>query len=172
MDQQKIGLFLKKLRNEAGFTQEQLAEQLNVSRRTVSRWETASNMPDLDLLMELSKLYQVELGEILNGERKSEKMDKEMEQTVLKVAEYSNEEKKRITGTVLVYLFIGIAALIVGTVLDFLELEKNFWLGFADGACTGILFWALLMGILYTTGMLEKMQAAKKRLIAKTKVVE
>ncbi len=39
MDQQKIGLFLKKLRNEKNLTQEELAEQLNVSSRTVSRWE-------------------------------------------------------------------------------------------------------------------------------------
>ena len=42
MDQMKIGLFLKELRNERGLTQEQLAEKLNVSNRSVSRWETAS----------------------------------------------------------------------------------------------------------------------------------
>ena len=51
MDLQKIGTFLKELRKEKGMTQEQLAEKLNVSRRTVSRWETGNNMPDLDLLM-------------------------------------------------------------------------------------------------------------------------
>ena len=51
MDQIRIGAFIKKLRNEKGLTQEQLSEQFSVSRRTVSRWETGSNMPDLDLLM-------------------------------------------------------------------------------------------------------------------------
>ena len=40
MDQKKIGSFLKELRKAKGLTQEQLAEQLNVSGRTVSRWET------------------------------------------------------------------------------------------------------------------------------------
>jgi len=40
MDQQKVGSFLKELRKEKNLTQEQLAEQLNVSGRTVSRWET------------------------------------------------------------------------------------------------------------------------------------
>lgn len=40
MDQKKIGSFLKELRKEKGFTQEQLAEKLNVAGRTVSRWET------------------------------------------------------------------------------------------------------------------------------------
>ncbi len=94
MDLQKIGTFLKELRKEKGFTQEQLAESLNVSRRTVSRWETGSNMPDLDLLMEISDLYEVDLREMLNGERKSEeKMNKEMEQAVLQAAEYSNAGK-------------------------------------------------------------------------------
>ena len=95
MDLQKIGTFLKDLRKEKGLTQEQLAESLNVSRRTVSRWETGMNMPDLDLLMELSDLYAVDLREMLNGERKSEdKMNKEMQETVLQVAEYSNAEKR------------------------------------------------------------------------------
>ncbi|MBR6718257.1 MAG: helix-turn-helix transcriptional regulator, partial [Oscillospiraceae bacterium] len=51
MDQQKIGNFLKTLRKEKGITQEQFAETLNVARRTVSRWETGSNMPDLAVLI-------------------------------------------------------------------------------------------------------------------------
>ena len=74
MDQRKIGSFLKELRKEKGLTQEQLAEKMNVSGRTVSRWETGSNMPDLDILIELSDLYDVDIRELLDGERKSEKM--------------------------------------------------------------------------------------------------
>ena len=64
MDLQKIGTFLKELRKEKELTQEQLAETLNVSRRTVSRWETGSNMPDLDLLVEMADLYQVDLRQL------------------------------------------------------------------------------------------------------------
>ena len=45
MDQKKIGHFLKELRKEKELTQEQLAEKFHVSDRTVSRWETGSNMP-------------------------------------------------------------------------------------------------------------------------------
>ena len=47
MDQKKIGRFLKELRKEKDITQEQLAEKIKVSGRTVSRWETGSNMPEL-----------------------------------------------------------------------------------------------------------------------------
>ena len=77
MDLNKIGKFLQELRKEKGLTQEQLAEQMGVARRTVSRWETGSNMPDLDILVELSDLYEVDLREILSGERKSEQMNEE-----------------------------------------------------------------------------------------------
>ena len=54
MDQVKIGRFIKELRKEKGLTQEQQAEQSQVSRRTISRWETGSNLPDLDLLIEMA----------------------------------------------------------------------------------------------------------------------
>lgn len=49
MDQKKIGMLLKELRNEKGLTQEQFAELVSVSNRTVSRWENGNNMPDLDI---------------------------------------------------------------------------------------------------------------------------
>ena len=71
MDQQKIGAFLKELRKEKNITQEELAEKMLVSRRTVSRWETGSNMPDLDILIDISEFYDVDLREILDGERKN-----------------------------------------------------------------------------------------------------
>ena len=94
MNQIKIGEFLKELRKEKGLSQEQLAEQFNVSRRSVSRWETGNNMPDLDTLIEMADYYEIDLRELLDGERKSEKMNEELKETVLKVAEYSNSEKE------------------------------------------------------------------------------
>ena len=81
MDTKKIGQFLKFLRRENGFTQEELAEKLNVSSRTVSRWETGANMPDLSILMEIADLYQVGIREILNGEKEGMQMDKTSEKT-------------------------------------------------------------------------------------------
>lgn len=86
MDQNKVGNFIKELRKEKNLTQEQLAEHFSVARRTVSRWENSNNLPDLDILIEMSDLFGVDLREILDGERKSEKMDAEMKETVMKVA--------------------------------------------------------------------------------------
>lgn len=116
MDQKKIGLFLKTLRKEKNITQEVLAETLNVSSRTVSRWETGSNMPDISLLVELSEFYQVSIPEIINGERKSEKMNQETKDTAMKMAEYSknelNTEKRKIISVLLMIfgVFIIISA--------------------------------------------------------------
>ncbi|MDO5135214.1 MAG: helix-turn-helix domain-containing protein [Eubacteriales bacterium] len=96
MDLKKIGFFLKELRKGTGITQEQAAEIFGVTPRTVSRWETGRNMPDLGILIQIAEYYDVEIKEILNGERKSENMDKEMKDTLLKVADYSELEKEKV----------------------------------------------------------------------------
>lgn len=119
MDQKKVGLFLKTLRKEKNITQEVLAETLNVSSRTVSRWETGSNMPDISLLVELSEFYQVSILEIINGERKSEKMNQETKDIAIKMAEYSknelNTKKRKIISALLMIfgVFIIISALAI-----------------------------------------------------------
>ena len=64
MDQVKIGAFLKELRTEKGLTQLQLAEQLNTTNRSVSRWETGSTLPDISILVELARLYIINNKEI------------------------------------------------------------------------------------------------------------
>ena len=90
MNQIKIGEFLKELRKEKGLTQEQLAEQFNISRRSVSRWETGSNMPDLSMLITLAEYYDVDVREIIDGKRKSENMNEEVKETLEKVASYND----------------------------------------------------------------------------------
>ena len=94
MDTKKIGAFLKQCRKEKNLTQEQLAEKFGVSERTVSRWETGSNMPDLSILVELADYYDIEIKELLDGERSST-MNKEMKETLNKVADYEDWVKQK-----------------------------------------------------------------------------
>ena len=61
MNSVKVGNFMKALRKEKGLTQEQLAQAFRVSRRTVSRWETGSNLPDMEILIEMADFYDVDL---------------------------------------------------------------------------------------------------------------
>ena len=94
MDTKKIGAFLKQCRKEKNLTQEQLAEKFGVSARTVSRWETGINMPDLSILVQLAEYYDVEMRELLDGER-SQTMNKEMKETLDKVAVYEEWVKQK-----------------------------------------------------------------------------
>ena len=167
MDQARIGKFLQELRKEKGLTQEQLAEQLFVARRPVSRWETGANMPDLDILVELADLYDVDLRELLDGERKDETMDKEMQDTVLKVAEYSNAEKERSAKVVRVYFVLGIIALMANQILYWAELGDTFLVGMLEGITLGMALCAMLMGLLFTSGHMAKIRAFKMRLLGR-----
>ena len=163
MDQQKMGAFLKRLRNEKNLTQERLAERFNTTRRSVSRWETGSNLPDIDILIEMSDFYDVDLREILDGERKNEKMDQETKETVIKVAEYSNTQKEKMAKVTLIYFVIGVIALIANQAMQFVDLPSTFWVGFAKGATAGLALIAMIFGILYLTGAMAKIKDFKSR---------
>ncbi len=122
MNMKKIGSFLKELRKEKGLTQEQLAEKLGVAGRTISRWETASNMPDLSILIQLAEFYDVEISEILDGERKDKDMDKELKETLTKMADYSEIKKKKfadVCNLVLLITFIICAITLVVQLIIF-----------------------------------------------------
>ena len=96
MDQKKIGLFLRELRNEKNLSQEKLAEEFGVSSRSISRWENGNTMPDISIIIELADFYDVDIREIIHGERKSENMDKELKDTLVTVADYTNNENGKI----------------------------------------------------------------------------
>ncbi|MDO4489029.1 MAG: helix-turn-helix domain-containing protein [Eubacteriales bacterium] len=165
MDQNKVGNFIKELRKEKNLTQEQLAEHFNVARRTVSRWETGANLPDIDILIEMADFYDVDLREILDGKRRCETMDAEMKETVKKVAEYSNEKHKRTKKVILTYFIVGIVAAAINIAMKFMDLPRTFWVGLLEGITSGTPVAAMVLGILYVTGTMEKVRDAKMRAI-------
>ena len=69
MNAEKIGVFISSLRKEKGLTQTELAEKLNISNRTVSKWENGDGFPDITILPELSKILGVSVDELLSGEK-------------------------------------------------------------------------------------------------------
>ena len=167
MDQKKIGGFLKELRKEKGLTQEQLAELMYVSDRTVSRWETGSNLPSLDILIRISDYYNVELSEILDGERKSGKMNKELEETVLKVADYSNDEKMKMMKKLHSFSWIGVVSFLIYLALDVTGLAGQGITEAIASFCSGLSLGMLITAVLYTSNSIYKIKAFKKRLLGK-----
>lgn len=120
MDMKKTGAFLKKLRKEKKYSQEQLAEYLNVSNRTVSRWETGVNLPDIDILVQLSDFYGVDIRELIDGERKNEKTNNEQKESISKVAEYSNFKEKILIRRIIFVVVLGIVAWCISLVMSLL----------------------------------------------------
>ena len=165
MNQKRIGEFLKQLRKEKGLTQEQVAERFFVSDRTVSRWETGSNMPDLSVIVELADFYDVDIREIMDGERKSENMDPITTDTVKKVAAYAAEENKKLRNKMVEMMSSSAVLLLFCTLL----FDTNGFDGFIPtGAYQSIMKFALgltlatlVLNILYLYGVFDKISEAK-----------
>lgn len=91
MDTEKIGALIEKKRKEKKLTQEELAQKLYVSNKTISKWETGKGVPSIDLLLPLSEVLDINIKELLTGK-----------ENVL-FDELKNKKKKRI-----INLIIGI----------------------------------------------------------------
>lgn len=90
MDQIKIGNFISENRKKKNLTQEQLAEQLNISKNAVSKWERGLNLPDVAIMQNLCKILNITLNELFIGEKISnEKYKETADNNLLKVLENS-----------------------------------------------------------------------------------
>lgn len=160
MDQMKIGNFLKELRKEKGITQAQLAETLNVSARTVSRWETGSNMPDISILVDIADYYDISIPEIINGERKSEIMNEEERKIAKTMSDYATTEKEKIFKEMKIQSIMGVCALVLYWILHETDaymysdaLEK------LTGYCETLVSVSVIMMAAYTTRSLSKLRS-------------
>lgn len=121
MDLDKIGKFIALNRKNKGLTQEQLAEKLGVTNKTVSRWETGKYMPDLSLLKPLSDELGITLNELLSGEKlEKEKIVENTEKSLISTIDYTNKEIKKtkknfmiILAAILIFIVIIITLFIV-----------------------------------------------------------
>lgn len=169
MDQKKIGAFLKTLRTEKGLTQEQLAEQFQVSSRTVSRWETGSNMPDISTLAPLADFYDVDVREIMEGVRKSEMMNEELKDVAVKMADYAGAEKGRLFKWVQVIGFVGVGLSTIAIVFQCINYEPNFLAGLGIFLSFLTLI-ALAVTTFYANGVLGKL-VKKKAFVIVVRIV-
>ncbi len=159
MNQIKIGTFLKLLRKEKNLTQEQLAEQLGVSNRTVSRWENGNNMPDISLLSEIAEFYDVSIPELIYGERKSENMREEAKEVAETMSDYAKAEKETLVKSIRNMGLIGLIALIIYMVLGRTSVyDRNNLFRYVYGISETLIYVTVLMFPLYTTGLLSKIR--------------
>lgn len=75
MNLSKTGNLIFRLRREMGLTQKDLAEKLGICAKTVSKWETGHGFPDISLIGELSRIFQVDISKLIEGEMPPKKQD-------------------------------------------------------------------------------------------------
>ena len=117
---------LKEIRQNAGMTQEEVAEKIMVSRVTVSHWENGKSLPDIISLISLSDLYSISLDELMKGDPKmTEKVKKDVKEAK------DNKRLIRITAilVIAVMLVYGVSILVGGGFKDF---------------CEGAIWWVLI----------------------------
>ena len=154
---------IMKLRKQQGWSQEDLAIRLDISRQSVSKWESGSNMPDISLLAELADFYDVSIPEIIDGERKSENMNEEVKETVLKLSDYTETINQKIKGRLFVLTVIAIIGMIAFVIIDFTGLDTpGSVYERVAGAGLGLDCGMLIVLAMYLSGLLGKIKARRE----------
>lgn len=124
MDKKTMGTFLAALRKAHGYTQQEVADKLNISNKTVSKWERDEGCPEIMMLPAIAELYNVTVDEILRGERiiKQENEQTNEEKTEKRAKYILDKTFSRFTNL----SFIAIALGMLATVLALLTRELNY----------------------------------------------
>lgn len=116
MNTKKIGNFIFELRKEKGITQKQLADNLGVTDKAVSRWETGKNYPDIELLEQIAQFFDVTVSELLEGKRipKENLADISGNQVVEQIRNNKKSKKKyQVTIATILCMIISLFSLMV-----------------------------------------------------------
>ena len=131
MNQVKIGAFIAQLRKEQELTQKQLAEQVGVSDKTISKWECGNGLPELSTIPELCKVLNINMNELLSGERLAEEVySKKAEENMMTLMKETREQKRKnqVTSvTLLLSMFAVFAAIFLGSMFMLSEEHFSLW---------------------------------------------
>lgn len=110
MDQIEIGKFIAKCRKNKNLTQAQLAEQLNITDRAVSKWETGKSMPDSSIMLELCKILGITVNELLSGEEISmESYEKRADENLIAL---KRKDENNMTKNVMISILFSVTLLV------------------------------------------------------------
>lgn len=128
MDQFKIGKFILNCRKEKNLTQEQLAEKLGVSSKSISRWENGNTMPDYSLLKDLCNELDINVNELLSGEKiKNNDYINKSEENLVNLRKQIDKRKKILTIITYIFSAIIIIAFIINMILNRLLPDDKHW---------------------------------------------
>ena len=128
MDQIKIGRFIADRRKAQGLTQAALAEKLNITDRAVSKWETGKSMPDSSIMLELCGLLQIDVNELLSGEKLNMEDYKKMaEENLMQLRRQEEAANRKLLSLEWVIGLSGTAALFMGMFAAAFAVENRIW---------------------------------------------
>lgn len=118
MDSIKTGQFIAALRKEKEMTQRQLAEELFISDKTVSKWETGKGMPEVSLMLPLCKALGISVNELLCGERLSEENYRERaEENIVNLISEKQNNIRRMLSALTIFCATGLAVGLIAAVI-------------------------------------------------------
>ena len=113
MDQLKIGKFITECRKKKNLTQAQLAENLNITDRAISKWETGKAMPDSDIMLDLCAILEISVNELLCGEKIDiEQKNEQLNELIFQMAKNEERYHKRLRYSAYLILATSLIALV------------------------------------------------------------
>lgn len=127
MDQEKIGKFIANLRKEKKMTQEELAERLGVTNKSISRWENGKTMPDLSLLKKLTGILGITINELLSGEKLTkEEYQEKLEENIVNTIDYSHKRINHLKIILIIFIVLLLLSLGILSVLFGIDLNRMY----------------------------------------------
>ncbi|MBQ2735528.1 MAG: helix-turn-helix domain-containing protein [Clostridia bacterium] len=128
MDQIKIGKFIAACRKQKNLTQLQLAEQLGITDKAVSKWERGIAMPDTSIMLALCDILTISVNELLSGEKISmENNNQKNEQLLLDMAKELEKRNKTIWTAMWAIMIVSLTALLAGLFIAVFLIPEGVW---------------------------------------------
>lgn len=120
MNQEKIGKFIAKLRNEKNLTQQELANKIGVTDRAISNWENGRRMPDVSLFEDLCTALDISVNELLKGEKIiKEDIEKISTDNIIEYSKYLKAKNRKRIISLIVLIILIIFIFLISLVLIF-----------------------------------------------------
>lgn len=148
MNQFKIGNYISKKRKEKNITQQELAEQLNVSNKTVSKWECGKSLPDYSVIELLCNALGISTSELFSGEDNGQLNENKMIDMFERIQKLENQKN----------IVLGILLIILGITCFFMSqlLNGNDFKDFMSGMLIGLSIGEMIVGIFITVISISK----------------